>query len=169
MRIAQGVCVQEVRNRYYMVDAVTMLLLAGGIFSAVPGLTEPALLTAMPERGEVAAAIMTVFPEAGSMRAALTFTQAFPPGENPLTCQLTASGVLFSSIGFVPLATVGVVSRMEFAGEAFCPEQLRMITSGTRTETEMAPAAVSAPWSCRLKQQSVQQQSRHVLRPRLVM
>jgi len=70
-----------------MVDAVTMLRLAGGIFSAVPGLTDPALLTVMPVRGEVVAAVVTVFPVAGSVQAALTFTHAFPPGENPLTCQ----------------------------------------------------------------------------------
>jgi len=70
-----------------MVDAVMTLRLAGGIFSAVPGLTEPALLTAMPVRGEVVAAMVTVFPVAGSVQAALIFTQAFPPGENPLTCK----------------------------------------------------------------------------------
>ena len=73
----------------YMVDAVMRFMPAGGEESGIPRLPEMVLPFAVPPRADTLVIRVYVFPVAGFVQAVLTFTQAFPPGENPLTCQIS--------------------------------------------------------------------------------
>ncbi len=97
-----------------MVDAVIRLAVGSMFFIDSARLTDAALLFALYSSADVVVAMVTVLPVAGFVQVAESFTQAFPPGENPLTCQRNSTGSSLSPVGELPLShalITGVADR----------------------------------------------------------